>query len=523
VSRSVAVAGLLAVALACNRDVRPQPVAGPAKEATLVFTSELKGYLAPCGCSENMRGGIDRAAFQLAQLRKTRPVLLLDTGDALFGTKAIADEAVAQQERKAKAVAQALTAMGLAATAPGPLDDARGPAFRAGLGLPELGADATLTLDVGGFPVVVARSAKLATLATLAARARAAKASVIIGLFEGPYDEALKAGIDELELDLLIATRGRDEWSTEENRLAMLKTPVVQVQSKGRSLLRVDLHLRDATKVQWLKSPSETQRELEALAQRVELLRAQVNDPSMNAELRALKQAKLDEVVARREALAAEEVPAPPAGNAASVRFVPLEASFEKLPEVTAVVTAYDRDVGELNLAWAKEHGAECEAPEPGKPSYTGSGVCIGCHLAAWQVWQGTKHPHGYESLVSQGKQHHLDCVACHVTGWKERGGVCRIDQVEGKTEVGCEACHGPGSGHVSVPVKATIVRPTTAQACTGCHDRENSPHFDFEKYLPRILGPGHGVPMPDAGVPEVVDAGVADAGVRPAKPPRRK
>lgn len=519
-----AFAALLCAGLSCNRDVRPEPASGPAHEATLVFTSELKGYLAPCGCSENMRGGIDRAAFQVEQLKKSgRPVLLLDTGDALFGTKTIQDEAVAQQERKARAVAQALTAMGVVGTAPGPLDDARGAAFRQALGLPELPADATKTFEVQGHRVVVARSAKLETLATLAAQARAAKASVIIGLFEGPWDEAVKAGAGEgLELDLLLATRGRDEWSTEENRLAMLKTPVVQVQSKGRSLLRVDLHLRDATKVQWLKSPSETQRELEALGQRIELLRAQVNDPSAGDELRALKQAKLAEVIARREALAAEQVPVPATGNAAAVRFVPLEASFEKRPEVTAVVTAYDRDVGELNLAWAKEHGAECEAPAPGKPSYTGSGVCIGCHLAAWQVWQGTKHPHGYESLVSQGKQHHLDCVTCHVTGWKERGGVCRIDQVEGKTEVGCEACHGPGSGHVSVPVKATIVRPTTAQACVGCHDRENSPHFDFEKYLPRILGPGHGLPMPDAGVREVVDAGASDAGVKPGRKVKR-
>lgn len=137
-------------------------------------------------------------------------------------------------------------------------------------------------------------------------------------------------------------------------------------------------------------------------------------------------------------------------------------------------------------------------------------------------MWQGTKHPHGYESLVSQGKQYHLDCVTCHVTGWKERGGVCRIDQVEGKTEVGCEACHGPGSGHVSVPVKATIVRPTSAQACTGCHDRENSPHFEFETYLPRILGPGHGLPVPDAGSPEVVDAGAPDAGAKPARKSKR-
>jgi len=505
------VAALLLASLSCNRDVRPTPAAGPAVEATLFFTSELKGYLGPCGCSENMRGGIDRAAFQLDLARQGgRPVLLLDTGDALFAERSLADEAVAQQERKAQALAQAFRLMGLSGRFTGALDDARGPAFRVGLGLPELASDTLHLLDVKGHKVALFSARQAEALAALSLKARAAKASVVIGLFEGPFDEALRLSSGEaLAIDLLLATRGRDELSTEENRLVMGRVPVVQVQSKGRSLLRVDLTLRDATPVQWLKSPSETQRELEGLAQRIELLRAQVNDPSTGAELRALRQAKLDEVIARREALAAQAVPVPETGNAAAVRFVPLETSFPRLPSATALVTAYDRDVGALNLAWAKAHGAECPAPEPGEASYVGAEVCRACHAQAFTVWERTRHPRAHAALVEQGKHNHLDCVGCHVTGWKERGGVCRLDEVEGRTAVGCEACHGPGSSHVSVPVKATIVRAATAKTCTGCHDRENSPHFDFDRYLPQVLGPGHGLP-PVA----TVDAG------RPTAPP---
>ena len=507
-ARAAVAAQLLFVA--CTREVRTEPATVPPVEATLFFTSELKGYLGPCGCSENMRGGIDRAAFQLEQARKNgHPVLLIDTGNALFAERSIIPEAVGQQERKAKALAQVFSLMRLSATVSGPLDEARGAGFRTGLKLPTFNSAALNPLDVKGHPVVVVSAPQADALISLAAQARASKASVVIGLFEGPFDEALKLSFTEgLELDVILATRGRDELSTEENKLVMGRVPVVQVQSKGRSLLRLDLTLRGTQKVAWLKSPSETQRELEALAVRIEQLRGQVNDPSMGAELRALRRAKLDEIVARREALASESMPVPKTGNAAALRFVPLETSFERLPAATAFITAYDRDVGELNLAWAREHGVECPEPAPGKPSYVGTEVCRACHQQAFPQWQASKHARAYDSLVEKGKNNHLDCVGCHLTAWKEPGGVCRLDEVEGKTSVGCEMCHGPGSSHASLPVKTTIIRPSSAATCVGCHDRENSPHFDFEKYLPQILGPGHGQPPP--APPSGADAGIA-------------
>jgi hypothetical protein len=34
---------------------------------------------------------------------------------------------------------------------------------------------------------------------------------------------------------------------------------------------------------------------------------------------------------------------------------------------------------------------------------------------------------------------------------------------------------------------------------CVGCHTAENSIHFDYAKYLPRVLGPGHGMPAGSA------------------------
>ena len=40
-------------------------------------------------------------------------------------------------------------------------------------------------------------------------------------------------------------------------------------------------------------------------------------------------------------------------------------------------------------------------------------------------------------------------------------------------------------------------MRAAPISVCLECHTPEHSDHFDYGVYLPRILGPGHGLPMP--------------------------
>lgn len=499
-TRRAALALATLLAACATRDTRPPRL--PAS-ATLLISADVRGYLGPCGCSENMRGGVSRMAAQVAKARAGGgPVFFLDAGDALFGAPSIPDDAVPQQERKAKALAEAFRAMGLTARAPGPMDDARGAAFRQSLALPELPVGEVRWLDAAGYRLAVVSAATVAAADAVAAKARADGAAFVVALVPLPFDEALRGAADAASVDLVVADRPKSELAAEENRLAGGAVKVVQVQNKGRSLLRVDLSLRDDNRVEWLKGSSERERELAALDERIELMRTQVNEPGLAEELKALKKAKLDDLVARRQALADEPLPVPQDRNAATVRFVPLEASLPQDPAVQAIETAYDRDVGLLNLAWAKEHGKACDPPDLGREGYVGSQACVGCHPDAARVWKPTKHAQAYATLEAKGKQYHLDCVTCHVTGWQQPGGVCRIDDVDGRDEVGCESCHGPGWKHTQMPVKDHIRRGREANTCTGCHDHENSPSFEFESYLAKIVGPGHGLPMPrDGGV----------------------
>lgn len=480
---------LLVLAGCTTAKPAPSGSAVPHK-VTLFFTAEVRGYLGPCGCSENMRGGISRAAFQVAEARKAGdPVHLIDTGDGLFGSLQLPEDAVPQQERKARALAQSWKAMGLDLRATGPLDDARGAAFRQNLNLPELASGSFKVLD--GVGLISAPTAAAAR--SLADEARKAGARFVVAMVPLPFTELLRESIDASQVDLFIASRSKHEFAAEESRMAGGVTKVVQVQSKGRSLLRVDVSFKEGGRVEWLRGDGERDRELSALDQRIELLRAQVNEPMLKDELKGLRKAKLEEIISRRALLAETPLPIPEGKATVTARFIPLESNYARDPAVQAVEKQYDVDVGQINLAWAKTNGVSCPPATPELRGIVGTATCVTCHAEAEAVFKTTKHPLAYKALVEVGKQHHLDCVGCHVTGWKLPQGVCRIDQTAGREEVGCESCHGPGDAHVKQPMKTNIVRAADAKACVTCHDRENSPQFDFEAYLEKIVGPGHG------------------------------
>lgn len=494
-----ALLGLL-LALGCARAV-PSPPAPPAPPAaarsaaaTLMVSADLRGYLAPCGCSENMRGGIARAAQVVAQARQEGPPLLyLDAGDALFGLPPLSPEEVGQEELKARALAKALGQMGIVAHAVGPLDVKRGAGFEEALGLPDLVPGIPKLLDAGGHPIAVVSGASAEALQSGAKEARAAGAQWVLGAFVGPSQTAQSlAARADLGVDLLIASHAADELDHEDSRLLHTATPLAILQSKGRSLLRVDLSFGEGP-FRLLETQAELAQKAEGLTARIALLDQQANLPGLPAQTVKVMEGKIAELANRRAALLATRPPVPSGENAFAVKFLPLEATLPQAPDVAQIVQQYDQEVGQVNLAWARAHPRACPQPAPGEASYIGTAACADCHAEAFDFYRTTKHAHAYATLAAVGKQYRVDCVKCHVTGYEKPGGACGVDRVEARKDVGCEACHGPGSIHADDPSPDNIRRAPGREVCVGCHNPENSPHFDFTLYLPQILGKGHG------------------------------
>lgn len=115
---------------------------------------------------------------------------------------------------------------------------------------------------------------------------------------------------------------------------------------------------------------------------------------------------------------------------------------------------------------------------------YVGVNTCSACHPSAAEVWRNTAHAHSIKTLENALQSHNPSCLRCHVTGLGHPGGFPEKDNL---INVGCEACHGPGSEHVTDPMAGYGELPDAPAACVGCHTHDNSPAFRWEPYWSAI------------------------------------
>jgi hypothetical protein len=496
-----------------------------ADRVTLVFWGSVAGQIVPCGCSPDQHGGLPRAAAFLRKLRETEPnVLFVDAGDLLFESVGRpTPQTLTQKQLKARTLARGDELLGAVARAVGQRDLALGPAF-----VVETSGQVPL-LDVGVTPVSGARATLLANAgpvkvglfasgfeadvaATMAARARGLReqgARIVVLLLHPRGQTAFTAAQALLPaakaagVDVVILGR-RDDPAADPNAKDPGLPPLLAVEGHGQSLLRLDVRLGEGP-LTLAPTAEDRDQELKALDARIVRFRTQI---AAAPQRREQLEAKIRELEERKRALAAAPLPQPASGTSwVQATFIPLTKHFGSDADAQKLVDAYDQKVTELNLAEAQRQPESCPPPARGERAFVGVAACARCHEDATAFWTETKHAHAYERLVNVKKQFSLDCIQCHVTGWQQPGGVCRIDRTHvgapgvngtgvGRRDVQCEDCHGPGSEHVKDGAGALIEREVPASFCIRCHEAANSPRFDDAKYRPYIVGPGHGQPV---------------------------
>jgi hypothetical protein len=489
VRKPVALAACLLAALAPAGAGRADAKAALPRRLTLVFTADLGGNLEPCGCSQDQRGGLPRAAAILARIRAENPdTVFVGGGDLLFEAP-LGPDGSRQEMVKARAVAEALRRMGLAATVEGERDRYAGQAFARGTGLPFTRGVRLGALGFGEWGRVPASPVRVAVVHRGGTREALPLA-----------EEARRRGIH-----LLLASHRDSPLADDFNRAVLdAPVPVVQVQGRGQSLARIDFFLAGDLSKGFAVLPGLAQRdeELDLLAER----RAEYQRRRAAAladgtgELGEVLARKLSELMAREKELREAPLPAPPADRPwLTVSFIPLTASISEDRAVRAVLTRAYGEIARRNLAAARAQGKPCPDPERDAPAFIGADhvppggtfACRICHAGAFASWEKTGHARAYRTLDLAGRQYDLDCVGCHVTGWLQPGGACSVAATEGRRDVQCESCHGPASLHALDPPRH-IHRDAPEERCRSCHTAEHSTHFEYASYRRRILGPGH-------------------------------
>jgi len=181
---------------------------------------------------------------------------------------------------------------------------------------------------------------------------------------------------------------------------------------------------------------------------------------------------------------------------------------FKNAPEMTQLMRDYQKRIELERPDSSYETFAD---PEHRDLAFVGVEQCKECHKGEYEVWKNSRHAFATTSLshgrADEPKEYVVDrkfdpeCIACHATGWHpqraERFKTGFVDLAKTPHLAGqqCENCHGPGSAHVKAETAFAKDKKMTPELqqwrdalmntrdCEDCHDHDNSPHFDFDKY----------------------------------------
>jgi hypothetical protein len=423
---------LLAAGCSSPREpIAPRPL-------TVIVSCDTAGWIVPCGCSSKQAGGLLRRASFVDIARRSSDVLLADAGGAPSGTSPY-------DRAKFKAVLQGEIAMQTVA-------------HNIGAAEAELGA---------------------ASLRELADDLHAPLITTNV------HDAS---GEEFLPTHTLVSVGGK-RFAVAGLLSPKFATPGVRIDDPQEALLRLIRSLKDQYDFLLVLAylPED---ELEALVTRVPEADIVVGGPTQ-------------QTIAPKRAGPAIWAATTNKGKflVTLMRNDPSVGWTGKIVEMAPELADDPAQVENLNRFRAELDRTDFRADQtsfapqlgdnlPADFRFAGTESCMQCHRGDCKQWSKTAHGHAWQTLTDKRAQMDSYCQQCHTTGYGLPGGFQSMATGAARHSVGCESCHGPGQAHVEKPTTHTIYN--AMDRCTQCHDRENSPQFDYASYWAQIA---HGEP----------------------------
>ena len=449
-------------------------------ELALVFTGPLDGYIEPCGCAgmEQMKGGLSRRYTFLKELRDQGwPVVAIDSGGMVekFGR---------QQEMKFQMATTALQQMKYDAIGLGKND----------LRLP---ADELLTVTV-----------------TSSSQNPSVFVSANMGVIAfdpqctNPYRVIERNGY-RIGVTSIVGTSWQSQISNSE---IVMADPVKKLKEILPAMIK--------QKAQYMvlichASVEETQKIAKAFPEFGIIFSVDSpSEPPLAPQVNT-KDGRVQYTIETGEKGKFAVVLGFFKDEKMQVRYqrVALDSRFKNAPNIISDMAIYQKNLKrDLDTAGFAALGIRpVAAPEAAAlGNYVGTEKCKACHEESYRVWKKSKHAEAWRSLETISKPprtYDPECICCHVVGWNPQEMhpyVSGFSNELGKitthlTNVGCESCHGPGEKHCQAEMGGNtqlqeelqagvrVSLDTSKKLCYTCHDLDNSPHFDFETYWPKI------------------------------------
>ena len=429
----------------CSRRSDDGSSAEPPKGNVAVIAScDTQGWIEPCGCASGQSGGLARRATLARQLATDADALLVSVGGATSGTKPYDVE-------KLRAIVAGESAMGYAVHNIGPEE-----LF---IGIDRIGGASDLVFVSTNTFQPDNHSAKPSVVVR-----RAGWRILVLGVIQPEL--AAGALVDEPDTAILKELEARQGQYDAAIVLAYMDETAIRELSE--KLPEVDVVIGGKTN-QSMAPQKMGQTLLTAVSNKGKFIARVSGTPVSDSRL--AWQADLHEVSSELEEDAAQ---------------------LQNLKSFRTSLGNFDFSAQETSFVPMRlNEGAESAA------SFAGSESCTSCHDQDQEVWIHSAHAHAWKTLEEVGAHVDSSCQRCHTTGFGLTGGFTNRAMSMDRIEVGCESCHGPSSAHVE---DETMPTPWQAsQSCVVCHDKENSPHFEYDSYWQQVI---HG-PTPKVTDPE--------------------
>jgi 2',3'-cyclic-nucleotide 2'-phosphodiesterase (5'-nucleotidase family) len=413
----------------------PMRNAATPRSLKILVSGDTQGWIAPCGCTSNQSGGLLRRGTFVRQEQTRHNVVLFDVGGAPSGTSPY-------DRAKFEAILDGELLMGLAAHNLGGPEIALGSDYiqqlAAQKNIPFISANTT---DSAGKPLADSHRIIRVENQRLA----------VVGVVSPRYATAL-CRVSEPQAAVL-ATR-QALASQFDSLIVLAYLPEEELRSFAAALPEADVVIGGPTGQSISPTPIGPT-----------ILAAATNKGKFLIALSY--SAESDE---RGWQGTAAEITADLADD---------EAQQKNLAKFRAALQSHDFAAEDSGLKGIAVHEMPMDL------QVAGTAACIDCHPTESQSWQTSAHAHAWKTLTAQGTHVDSFCQQCHTTGFGWPGGFVSARRSANQVNVGCESCHGPAHQHAKDPSQRTPL--AARETCSGCHDRENSPDFEFARFWPAI------------------------------------
>jgi len=165
-------------------------------------------------------------------------------------------------------------------------------------------------------------------------------------------------------------------------------------------------------------------------------------------------------------------------------QLIPMDISLPNDPTMVDMIIEYNR----LSRRRAGKM-VERISPVPQEFLVASPDRCGACHSDELDHWETTPHALSFEVLEREHKHKSPQCLACHTTGFGRDDGYLNYNITAELKTVNCTECHYVTEAHLTEPSQNRSIM-VMKEKCIRCHDKENSPEFEFTSFVEKIRHP---------------------------------